>query len=375
MLSALLPGGFRAWRERRQALRELEKMNSTDEAMLSLDESNPVNRAKTALLVGDRLEAARFWAEARARIPKFVLTSHDSLEVLLGLGRFDEAEALMLEGRKQFPHDKFYAQGYAEVAGRQFNNAEAATRWAAVRKAFPSYWMGYARGAGCLTQIGEFDEAEAILKQAIAQFPEQIHCRIEQAKTADRRQDWPEALRRWEIVRTQFKHPAGVVGAARALVEMGKLDEADKLLQELRYDSRSCMRYILRWPTSRHDAATTTPSNKCWEEILRRFPLVQFGYYEAAQRFAAMGKISEAEDVLRQAVERLPQEIRPAVEYATFAHDRKNWPEAARRWQALREAFPDRRDAYILGAQALQELGRLDEAVQLRAEHARRFKH
>ena len=174
-----------------------------------LDDSNLVNRAKVALAIGDPAAALRFWQEALVRYPRFAKKSPDALEILLGLQRFDEAEALMLEGQEREPRDPFYAEGYALVAERRGDTKEAIQRWNRVRKKFPGYWMGYVHGGRCLRRAGQLEAAEALNKKAIRLFPKDVRTWLESALIAEHRRDWPEAIRRWEVVCERFRHNRG----------------------------------------------------------------------------------------------------------------------------------------------------------------------
>ncbi len=60
---------LRNWRERRGALRDLERIARNDAAMLTLDDANPLQRAKMALETGDRDAARHYLALARERSP------------------------------------------------------------------------------------------------------------------------------------------------------------------------------------------------------------------------------------------------------------------------------------------------------------------
>ena len=266
-------------------------MKSLDLRLLPLDDTNPLYRAKAALTMGDRVEALRCWNEARERLPEFTITSHDSLDILVGLERFDEAEALMLTGRKRFRRDAFYAEGYAEVAARRNDHAEAARRWAAVRKAFPGSWKAYALGAAALCRIGQYDEAEAILKPAVARFSSYIGCRIEHARLADLRKNWPEALRRWEIVSAQFNHVAGAVGAARALQEMGRLDEAEECLAAARLRHPTVHEIVIQQARLAQRRGNEAAERRLWETVLQLFPLVPQGILRRGEPAHRNGEI------------------------------------------------------------------------------------
>jgi tetratricopeptide (TPR) repeat protein len=230
---SIIPSGLLAWRERRRALRELKALQREDRQRLERDESNLVKQAKLALKIGDPLAALHHWQAALVRYPEFAKKSRDSLDVLLGLERLDEAEALMLEGKEDEPHDSYYAAGYALVAERRGQFEEAIRRWRLVRKKFPGYADAYVHGAICLRRSGQFDAADRLSKKNIRLFPKDIWARIEWATIAERRCDWPEAARRWKVSSERFGDTASDIGVARCLTELGRFEEAEQRLKEV----------------------------------------------------------------------------------------------------------------------------------------------
>jgi len=90
-----------AWAERRRALRELKNLQLKEEWALKFDDGNFLNRAMAAIVADDQVTALQCWQEAVMRYPLFAKKSRDSLDILLGLRRFDEAEALMSEGHTE----------------------------------------------------------------------------------------------------------------------------------------------------------------------------------------------------------------------------------------------------------------------------------
>jgi tetratricopeptide (TPR) repeat protein len=76
---------------------------------------------------------------------------------------------------------------------------------------------------------------------------------------------------------------------------------------------------------------------------------------------------------LAEAAERLPENVLIALERARLANARRDWPEAARRWQAVRPHFADNPSAYVGAGTALRLAGRFDEAESLLAEAAERL--
>jgi tetratricopeptide (TPR) repeat protein len=230
MWSSLIPGSLLAWKQRRRALRDLDDFQRVEQSILGLDEANPVNRAKVALDSGDTDAALQFWHQAVARYPGFARGSPHALTILLGLRLFDEAEALMREGQKRAPRDLYYADGLALVAERRGDNEEAIRRWERVRRKFPGAVSGYARGAICLDRASQLDAAEALIEKAVKRFPGEAVAWLQWASAAEHRHDWPEALRRWESAGERFPHYQIDLGIAKALMELGQIEEAEKRL-------------------------------------------------------------------------------------------------------------------------------------------------
>lgn len=347
-------------------------MRARDVSLLSMSGENPLYRAKNALIRGDRVQALSCWIEARDRFPELVQAPQDTLEVLLGLQRYDEAEALMQEGCKRAPREAYYAEGLAETASRRGNLPEAIRLWGVARKAFPWRWQGHLYEAESLMRAGQLDEAETLLKQAVSQFPEQIACRMGYARLAERQGNWSEALKRWEAVSTEFKHASGDIGVALALQELGQSDEAEARLEAARTLHPVLIEIRIAQARLAEKRGDFDAEVRIWEVIRERFPLASVGYRNSIHRLRAIGREDDAEAVMRAAIERFPQDSWPAIEYALLAHHRRDWSEAVTRWEMLRSAWPDQALGYLRGADALDALGQKEAGAQLRAEYARR---
>ncbi|HTW72091.1 MAG TPA: tetratricopeptide repeat protein [Acetobacteraceae bacterium] len=365
----LIPRALRDWHERRSAVRELRVMQALDIAVLPLDESNPLNRARVLVEVGDQDTALEFWTKAKSLYPEYVLKSPDTLVVLLGLKLFDEAESLMIEGQKKNPGNSYFAEGYAKVAEARSDWPEAIRRWALVRKQAPGRPSGYVAGIACLRLAGRLDEAEALLRRARGVLGDNFLCLLEAARLQEAQGKWAEALQSWERVAEQ--HPSGVVGAARMLFELGRHKEAaDRILKgRVRYPTEPDLINSLAKMCERLGDNDTAA--EWWSEARRRFPLVATGYVDGIRLLRRMSRLSEARAVLTSAVDRFPKVDWPWYESASLAEEQGDWREAARSWGALRAAHPDRADLYPREALALERCGNVEEAAKIRAEHRR----
>ncbi|HEY1936276.1 MAG TPA: tetratricopeptide repeat protein [Acetobacteraceae bacterium] len=372
MLSAFVPEFIRSWQERRQALREMQNMQQLDESLLELQDDNPVNLAKIAIQLGDKPAAAEHWENARSRYPGFIRKSHESLGILLALGRFDEAEALMLEGRKRAPGDPYYAGGFAQVAESRRDFPEAIRRWEQVRKRHRGYWRSYAHGAICLREAGRMDDAQALADKSVSVFPDQLECWLERARTAERRQDWPAAVRMWDEFGTRFHHVASDTGVAEALKRMGRIDEAEQRLKQALMSNPLVVEIRVALAKLAYERGDKQEALRLWEELRNRFPLQPFGYIEQTRLLIEMEQYDAAELVAHASIDRFPAEIWPLIDHGMLASSRKDWPEAFKRWDAVRIAFPDRAEGYLHAADALLAMDRKEEAGELRAAFARR---
>jgi tetratricopeptide (TPR) repeat protein len=183
------------------------------------------------------------------------------------------------------------------------------------------------------------------------------------------RRDFSTALQQWQHIIERFPdNPSGYAGAGAALRDSGALDEAEELLAQA----------FLRFPSSSEVATNygwTTHARRDWEEAVRRWELVRVRYPDSPSGYAGggaalreLGRFDEAEAVLRTGLELLPSSADIAVTHAAIAGYRRNWPEAAKRWEDVRARFPTSSSAYLGGAAALRALGRNEEAENVLAE-------
>jgi len=364
-------GPIGAWIERRRALKELQRIMAADAEQIAMQDNNPLDRAKVSLEMGDLKSARENFVRAREQIPMYVVTSPISVDVLLGLGDFEEAERFTLDGAKRFPRHPHYLEGYAQVAQRRGDLEEAVRRWAVVRKKFRNSKKSFVDGAVCLCGLDRLDEADALLKRALQLFPNDVAVLIPYNRISEARQDWAEAYQRWDPLR--FRHIAGLIGAARALYKLGRATEAEELLAQgrLRFPLESGIA-VLR-AVAAQEAGNHAEALKRWEEVRQRFPFDRVGYVDGLVFLRKQQEWAEADAVALTAINRFPAQAWPLAEYASLAHVRRDWPEAAARWASLRAAFPEREDAYQREADAWAASGQSEKADRVRAEQRVRF--
>jgi tetratricopeptide (TPR) repeat protein len=278
--------------------------------------------------------------------------------LLLKLGSFDEVDAMMQEGRKRYPREEHYARGYAQSARRRGNLQEALLRCEIVRRRFPRVAEGYAIAAACLNDLGRHDEAESMIRRGVQKLPNEFELHVQHARNATQRREWPEALRRWEVVRRRFEHQfVGPLHAAQCLREMGRFAEAETILTE------ACERfYQIDWLYAESADLATAKGDydvavQRWAALLRRSPNFTIAYTKGAQALRKIGREVEADELLCIAVTRVLWDLPVHMEHARSAHRRGDSAAAAERWALVRDRFPECTEAREQEAEALAAAG------------------
>jgi len=78
-----------------------------------------------------------------------------------------------------------------------------------------------------------------------------------------------------------------------------------------------------------------------YEAVAQAFPNEAGGPIGRAKALAATGRTQEAEQILRDVIEKFPQAAAAYTAYAELSMNRNDWAEALKRWQAAAARFPD----------------------------------
>ena len=128
---------------------------------------------------------------------------------------------MIAAGRARSPGDWFLAFLWAESARRRGDLIGAIGRWRRVRKDFPDAVEGFLEGAKCLIQAERLDKADALFRKAIRRFPDMQGLAFRWAALAERRQDWPQALARWQGAAERFPRALeALMGTVRVLCQL-----------------------------------------------------------------------------------------------------------------------------------------------------------
>jgi tetratricopeptide (TPR) repeat protein len=336
---------FRAlstWFDRRRAFRELRSAEYHHGLDFGNIFSNKIDIARQTFNAGDSARALEIWRELNAQFPEMSATSETGLKLALNLGCFDEAEALMQQGRRRHPaRAQFFLLGLARVAHRRGNAEDAVRQCTVLLRKFPRAADGYHLAANCLIGLGRHDEADAMLGRGVIRLPGDFNMNVHYAQSAMHRRAWPEALRRWELVRNCFENIAVPIGAAQCLMKMDRLKEAEELLSGARSKFGISDQLLAELAELETAKGNFDEAILCWEDVLRRFPHFAIAYTKGAEAMRRANRETEADELLCAAVTRLKSHLGIHLEYARSAHRRKEWAVAAERWALVRERFPD----------------------------------
>ncbi len=364
----------RDWRYRQEVLRDLRRQQTIDSERDRFLVKDNLTYALSALERNDRRQATELWTKSLDRYPRETQASPLALKVLLGLRRFEEAEALLRKGQKNAPRDPYFAIGLADIAHAKGEHDVAIERCAALRKQFPGVLQGYVVGAASLMIKDRLEEAEILTQKAITMFPEEVRGYIEHAYVATRRQDWQEALQRWQHVLNQFGHQSGYTCSAQAMIQLERYDEADAILSAA----------LVRFPTETGPGAELARSAqargdspeaiKRWKRLVQRFPLHMLSCLWAAEALEILGEAAEAERILCEGVDHFPSDLPPIIHLGMLLLRHRQFQAAVEVYATMRQRFPENETGYIRGAEALRQADRADDAAILTEEHRRRFK-
>lgn len=108
-------------------------------------------------------------------------------------------------------------------------------------------------------------------------------------------------------------------------------------------------------------------------DLSNRNPDLDAAFLRLSNELREMGRLKEAEDVLRQITVLFPGDQTAAFEYARMAYARREWSEAIKRFQLVSARFSDFLDGYRFLGDLLYGQARYDEADAVIAEGMRRF--
>jgi tetratricopeptide (TPR) repeat protein len=240
--------------------------------------------------------------------------------------------------------------------------AEAARQWELARARTPNAVLKSEDSLTILLALKRFDEAEELMWQRQKRSRWDRETWVALAQIAEHRGDVPEALKRWRAVRSRVLDTTeGFEGSARCLMKLGRLDEAEKELNQARMRDPMGISHLI-------GLARLSDQRKDWVESVERWKVLAEthadppAFANVAIAMIELGKFDEADAYLREPSLRFTNNVEIAATRADVAYRRGDLAEACDRWARVRLISPYSQSGYRQGAERLVEAGRHEEA-------------
>lgn len=222
-------------------------------------------------------------------------------------GRYDEAEELCRQALRAIPAP---AQIYAmlvEISSHQKDYAKCLLRSRHFRKLFPLQPGAYKSESDALISMGRHEEAEKMCREGMALIPHHpgLHCAY--AGIASNTGRWPEAMRRWQTVKSEFPYDTRPYSNLyTAWYGMKDHTQAGNIHKEL-------MQKFGLHPDSMLVPARQLFGNRYFQkvmqistEVLSRYPFHITGLIWMAKSALQMGRLSLADSYCQKAAKLQP---------------------------------------------------------------------
>ncbi len=344
-LMTLFPDNVQAHIQLASCLREIGQREPA-EAILKEAAGRFANVPQFLISLAEMSARQENWSEALKRWDDVATKFHGMFQgylgaarTLLALGRYADAQNVILPAVRMFPDNIEVAVENARIAHRRRDWPEAISRWENIKERFPAYAYAYAATIATLRDASKLDEAETRAQEARSLFPLDWDISIEWARLpgADR---LGEACDRWAIVRDL--HPdrvAAYTGSASALSRAGRAEECESVLKsalDRLGPSPELAQALAEEATRRRD---WPEAERRWRHFVERFPRAS-AYVGLATALRDAGKLAEAEHLLREALPQFPGHIELGIQYALVFSRMRDWPRALELWSKLKSQFP-----------------------------------
>jgi tetratricopeptide (TPR) repeat protein len=350
------------------ALRELGEIDDAEAIAadgldrFAADETLWAEWALLAIHRADWDEADARLAEIRERFPGSVRGWAQGTMVLREAGNFEAAETLAAEGVERFPNDASMAieQIQLAVAQQDFETAVALAN--SLRERFPDDSEAWRIGISVLRDNEQLDDAKSLAEEGLERFPDDFALANERALISATEEDWAEAAEHWADLRERFPdRPDSYVTEILARRNLKQLDLAQHLVDAARARFPNEVRLAAEAAWIACDREEWNEAISLCEAIREEFPDAPQGYAIGTFALLKEARIDEADELIVPALERFPTDTDIAVQYATTALEQADWPEARRRWEFVRDHFPDRAETDFM----LTYVNRLDHITEI----------
>jgi tetratricopeptide (TPR) repeat protein len=263
--------------------------------------------AQVAYKRGDREATLRFCTALQKRYPDSLKGYALAAAALSELGRSEHAEEMLGRGLVARPQEITLRIEHARLAERRKDWEEAIRRWTIVHETY-HHLAGTAGIASSLARLGRYDEADAVIAGVAHRAGNDVGIRVTSAEIMEHKQDWDEAILRWDVVRVRFPMSAvGYLRASRLLETLGRKTEADAILQDSTARMADNEALFIESAWFAHRNRDWAEAARRWATVRQRFPRCGQAYERGSQALAELGLTAEAEQIRAAAAARFAQ--------------------------------------------------------------------
>ncbi|MBQ9536896.1 MAG: tetratricopeptide repeat protein, partial [Desulfovibrionaceae bacterium] len=146
---------------------------------------------------------------------------------------YSEMESYAEKAIAKFPDNANCHIVYAQAAERRKEWDEALERWKRVSIKYSERAEGLIGVARVYDKLKLYSQMESYAQKAIEKFPDNANCQIVYAQAAERREDWDNALDRWQHVSINHSDKSeGFIGAAQACDKLKLYSQMESYAQK-----------------------------------------------------------------------------------------------------------------------------------------------
>jgi tetratricopeptide (TPR) repeat protein len=250
----------------------------------------------------------------------------------------------------------------------------AAKLTAELRERFPNSQVGYEVGAAAARALRQFDEASAILTEAVQRFADQPWVASQQAWTAHvRAVTWTKLDGGSRFARPISTRARRISNRCGRRTRPATIRRGGAILTEAvqRFADQAWVAFQQAWTA--HARGDLDEARRLAADLRNRFPQEQDGYQIGAAAARALRQFDKASTILTEAVQRFADQPWVASQQAWTAHIGGNVDEAIQLTAALRSRHHTEPNGYYIGASMLRNRNRLSEAEAVLKEAKPRF--
>lgn len=284
------------------------------------------------------------------------------------------AEALLLQGRQEYPNLLDLAGEYAEVVKAEGDRSENLARWrdmldidrgTAPKKAYLLLSRKYCKN-------GNYAEAETIILKGRSRYPDSWELASEYAQIAMYQQDWSEAIAGWNHVLDTYPEqaPSSVyVQLNQAYRAIKDYIAAENIIIKGREKYPNVVDLAYEYGYIAWSQRDYLEAIERWQDLLDTFSVKAPAkvYARMSLAYRSLGDYEAAEKIILRGMERYSHSVELAYGYAEIAITQGNWQDAIQRLQSILDIYKEKTPpkAYFSLSQAYRLLEDLDSAEQI----------